>query len=118
MYSIDIIGGLDVEDINGTRVLRQGGYRQCIMISQSSTSSYCEFERFFRMDMSNHLQMAVENIEVLLIKSASEDGILVYFRIYPPEVTSLTYDNKWTKQKGELLSLWVRLICIFLIELI
>lgn len=107
MYSIDIIGGSDIEDINGTLVLRQGGYRQCIMSKQSSISSYCEFEELFRTDISNHLQMTVENIEVLLMKSASEDAILVYFRIYPPQQNDINYDTAWTKQKGDLLSLWV-----------
>jgi len=110
MYSIEIIGGLDVEDINGTLVLRQGGYRQCIMSNQISVSSYCEFEELFRMDMSRILQMDIENIEVLFIKSASEDGILIYFRIYPPQRIGITYDNAWTMKKGEQLSLWVSLV--------
>ena len=117
MYSIHIIGGSDVEDINGTLVLRQGGYRQCILSNQSSISSYCEFEELFRSDVSNHLQMAVENIEVLLIKSASEDAILVYFRIYPRKQNGINYDTAWTKQKGDLLSRWVSHVRISLIEL-
>jgi len=58
--------------------------------SRKRRSAYCEFEYFFREDIATALNVTTSRVLVLLMKAASRDHSLVYFRILPPATVSLS----------------------------
>jgi hypothetical protein len=44
---------------------------------------YCEFERFFEDDVSRALQISYYRVQILFVKKAAYDSVLIYFRISP-----------------------------------
>lgn len=89
-YAIDIIGKRAVKD---GYYLNQGSLGICdARDGQDATevalrynvSEYCEFERFFEDDIARAANISYYRVQVLFIKSAALDAVLVHFRITPP----------------------------------
>jgi len=59
--------------------------------SRKRRSAYCEFEYFFREDIATALNVTTSRVLVLLMKAASRDHSLVYFRILPPATVRTEY---------------------------
>lgn len=76
--SINIIGGG-----KETNYLNEGSERWC-EDSANIDSSYCEFELLFREDIARTLGLAhLEEVQVLFVKPAGKDSVLVFFRFIP-----------------------------------
>lgn len=80
-YAIEVIGGN--ETIDGY-FLNQGSQEICSTPLLYNYPVYCEFERYFVDDLSNALNISYSRIQVLFVKKAALDAVLIYFRIYPP----------------------------------
>lgn len=79
-YAIDIIGGPAVQE---GYYLNQGSLGICNIPDAIDVSEYCEFERFFEDDVSRALNISFYRVQVLFVKTASLDSVLVHFRIIP-----------------------------------
>ena len=108
MTSLEMIGEDRVEVFNNSRVLKQGSERWC-EDTMNIDSPYCEFETFFREDISNALNCKVTNINVLFMKPSGEDGVIITFRFIPPQ-SSMSYNTSWVEAKATLLVHLVRFI--------
>lgn len=83
MYNIGIVGGGNVTD---NYFIEQGSSGICdVPIAARNYSTYCEFERFFEDDVSRALSISVYRVQILFVKAASYDSVLVHFRIFPPK---------------------------------
>jgi hypothetical protein len=82
LYAIEIIGKDAVKE---DYFLNQGGLGVCDYIDSTNFSDYCEFERFFEDDVSESLNISSFRVQIMFIKKASLDSVLVHFRINPPE---------------------------------
>lgn len=81
-FAIDVIGGKSVID---HYYLNQGSLGLCDDASKSMNhTQYCEFERFFEDDVSRALNISFYRVQVLFVKAASLDAVIVHFRILPP----------------------------------
>ncbi len=80
-YAIDIVGGSQVLD---GYYLNQGSLGICNDPGAENVSYYCEFERFFEDDVSRALAIQPYRVQVLFVKAAALDAVLVHFRIMPP----------------------------------
>jgi len=81
-YAISVVGHENVEAHGTVKFLNQGSERWCEQ--QSNThSAYCEFEWFFRDDMSKALDIEHEQVEILFVKKFGQDSVLVSFRFVP-----------------------------------
>jgi hypothetical protein len=81
------------EEFSDVIWLNQGADRFCrqeegaslsYSLNRTHRSAYCEFEYYFRTDIATALNVTTSRVLVLLIKSASRDHSLVYFRLLPP----------------------------------
>lgn len=79
-YAIEVVGGDNVID---GYYLNQGSLGICNDPNADSVKTYCEFERFFEDDVSRALNISDYRVQILFIKSASFDSVLVNFRILP-----------------------------------
>lgn len=68
--------------------LNQGGLGLCDL-DNSTIPKYCEFERFFEDDVSGALNISSYRIQILFIKAAALDAVLVHFRVMPPANTGV-----------------------------
>ena len=106
MTAIEIIGHDQVRSFgNNDYVLNQGSVRWCEDSSNSETS-YCEFENYFREDLSLALQCSATNVELLFIKPSGEGSVFMTFRLIPPESVYL-YNTSWVESKANLLDVFV-----------
>lgn len=81
-YAIDIVGKTSVKD---GYYLNEGSLGTCDTAASINHTVYCEFERFFEDDVSRALNISYYRVQVLFIKVASYDSVVVYFRIEPPQ---------------------------------
>ena len=81
-YAIEVIGR--GEEVDGY-YLNQGGLGACDIEEAELYPNYCEFERFFEDDVSRALNISYYRIQILFIKSVSQDSVHIYFRISPPQ---------------------------------
>eukprot|EP00981_Chlorochromonas_danica_P011121 scaffold3756_cov180-Ochromonas_danica.AAC.13 len=81
-YAIDIVGKTSVK---GGYYLNEGSLGTCDTPASINHTVYCEFERFFEDDVSRALNISYYRVQVLFIKVASYDSVIVYFRIEPPQ---------------------------------
>ncbi len=95
MTSIETIGGDIVMLFNNSKVLKQGSERWCEHIMNIDTM-YCEFETFFREDISRVLGFPASNVDVLFMKPSSEDAVIITFRFIPPK-SSVFYNTSWVE---------------------
>ena len=65
-----------------------GGLGMCDTAASANNSMYCEFERFFEDDVSRALEISSYRVNILFVKRAAFDSVLVHFRINPPVRTS------------------------------
>ena len=84
-YPIENIGGSAVKS---NFYLDQGGFGSCDRSESLNISYYCEFERFFEDDIAYALNVSYYRIQILFIKKAAVDAVLVHFRIAPPMITN------------------------------
>lgn len=83
-YAIEVVGGPDVID---GYYLNQGGRGLCDSQTDAILyPTYCEFERFFEDDISRALNVSYYRVNILFIKKAAYDAVLVHFRIIPPRM--------------------------------
>ncbi|RYH15905.1 hypothetical protein EON65_30935 [archaeon] len=80
-YNIHVIGGDSVKD---GYYLNQGSLGTCDTPDSANHTKYCEFERFFEDDVSRALTITDNRVQILFIKSAAYDSVIVHFRINPP----------------------------------
>lgn len=80
-YAIPIVGGNQVLD---GYYLNQGSLGICNEPGADKHAYYCEFERFFEDDVARALNITAYRVQVLFVKSAALDAVLVHFRIMPP----------------------------------
>ncbi len=90
-YSIEVIGENAVVD---GYYLNQGARGICDVEGAANFSKYCEFERFFEDDISSVLNISDYRIQIMFIKKASFDAVLVHFRISPPKVDESGYSEE------------------------
>ena len=79
-YAIEVVGGEDVID---GYYLNQGSLGICNDPNAQTVMKYCEFERFFEDDVSRALNISYYRVQILFIKQASYDSVLVSFRVLP-----------------------------------
>lgn len=79
-YAIEVVGGVDVID---GYYLNQGSLGICNAPNSTVEKTYCEFERFFEDDVSRALGISSYRVQILFIKKASYDSVLVTFRVLP-----------------------------------
>lgn len=84
-YAIEVVGGDDVRD---GYYLDQGSLGICAESGALNYSTYCEFERFFEDDVSRALNISYYRVNILFVKAAALDSVLVYFRVQPPAPNS------------------------------
>lgn len=84
-FAIEIVGGDSVRD---GYFLNQGGLLLCNSNESYLHDYYCEFENFFENDIANAVNISISRIQVLFVKKAALDSVLVYFRIFPPPILS------------------------------
>ena len=76
--------------------------------NSTNRTAYCEFEMFFIDDISRALNVSTKRLDILFVKAASLDNVLVYFRIYPPmvdgELSSAHIQNELFRQTQNLTS--------------
>ncbi len=80
-YAIDVIGG---DQVLEGYYLNQGSLGICNDPGASVVAKYCEFERFFEDDVSRALGIKYYRVQVLFVKVAALDSVLVHFRVMPP----------------------------------
>lgn len=80
-YAIDVIGKHAVKD---GYYLNQGSLGICDTVMAFNVTEYCEFERFFEDDIARAVNISYYRVQVLFIKSAALDSVLVHFRFTPP----------------------------------
>ncbi len=80
-YAIDVIGG---DQVLEGYYLNQGSLGICNDPNSTHVAKYCEFERFFEDDVSRALDISFYRVQVLFVKAASLDSVLVHFRVLPP----------------------------------
>lgn len=96
LYPIEVVGGDAVQE---GYYLNQGSLGICNGEGGAyNVSTYCEFERFFEDDVSRALNISYYRVQVLFIKSAAPDSVLVHFRIIPP--MALANENNVTVSVG------------------
>ena len=64
--------------------MNQGSLGICDVAGAYNVTEYCEFERFFEDDVARAANISVYRVQVLFIKSAALDSVLVHFRLTPP----------------------------------
>jgi hypothetical protein len=84
-YPIEVIGNTSVVD---GYYLNQGGLGFCDSPAALFHTIYCEFERFFEDDMTEALNIMYNRVQILFIKRAAPDAVLVHFRVMPPPADS------------------------------
>jgi hypothetical protein len=77
-----VIGGDKVID---GYYLNQGSLQLCDTDASALNPLYCEFERFFEDDVSRALSISSYRVQVLFVKQAAYDAVLVHFRIMPQQ---------------------------------
>ena len=82
-YPIEIIGYNAVQE---GYYLNQGSLGICNDDNAYEVEKYCEFERFFEDDVSRALNISYYRVQVLFIKTASLDSVLVHFRLTPEDI--------------------------------
>ena len=100
-YSIDIIGGELIKysyTEEGDKILNQGSDRWCDIESNFDTE-YCEFENYFRQDISKCLDINYENVHVIFIIASGQDSVLVKFRFIPPALSVDEHYYHWIQSK-------------------
>jgi len=65
--------------------LNQGSQGSCDGNGTIILRKYCEFERFFEDDISKALAISYYRVQILFIKSAAFDAVLVHFRVLPQQ---------------------------------
>jgi hypothetical protein len=70
-----------------------GGLGICDLAGAPNVSDYCEFERFFEDDVSRALNISYYRVQIMFIKQAALDAVLVYFRVLPAMRTRLFEPN-------------------------
>jgi hypothetical protein len=79
-YAIEIVGGDEVID---GYYLNQGGLGICNLEGAQNYPVYCEFERFFEDDIADCLSISPNRVQLMFVKKAALDQVLVHFRILP-----------------------------------
>lgn len=91
-YAISLVGGEAVID---SELLNQGGLGTCDVAYEAELiPTYCEFERFFEDDVSRALNIPSRHVQVLFIKVAALDSVIVQFRLFP--YTNYNHTNNST----------------------
>lgn len=85
-YPIEVIG---YNEVRSGYYLNQGSLGICDDTNGEAydVSKYCEFERFFEDDVSRALNISYYRVQVLFVKTASLDSVLVHFRITPEDIS-------------------------------
>jgi len=97
-YPIQLIG---YDAIQEGYYLNQGSLGICDQDDAYIVEKYCEFERFFEDDVSRALNISYYRVQVLLIKTASLDSVLVHFRLTPKDITTATTYNNNNQQQQQ-----------------
>lgn len=79
-YAIEIVGGNAIRE---NYYLNQGSLGLCDTNESIKYSYYCEFESMFENDISIALNISSYRIQVLFVKVASLDSVIITFRILP-----------------------------------
>ena len=93
-YAINIVG--DNHAIIDGVFINLGSLGTCDYTTQAVLHpQYCEFERFFEGDLARACDISIDRIQILFIKYAAMNAVLVHFRINPPlfGMTNYRYSN-------------------------
>ena len=96
MYSISIVGGMDVIHSDRGRYLNQGGLKSCMDTAHFDGSKYCTFEKYLVDDITRSLSLESDQFTVLFVKEADLQSVVVTFRLIPPIIG---YENSWVDEK-------------------
>lgn len=80
MFSLHTIGKDNIKILNNAEILNQGSSGFCGGNKTLGYNAYCEFESYFKRDLSYSLSIHEEQIDVLFVKPFSEDSVKVTFR--------------------------------------
>lgn len=86
-YAIEVVSK-DPDAIIDGLYLNQGGQGLCETPLLYDYPSYCEFERFFEDDVSAALNISSYRVQVLFVKKAALDAVLVHLRVLAPALAS------------------------------
>lgn len=110
-YALDVVGkeAIESDEINegSTRFCLKYNYTAALRLANPHLDSpgnrslnatadfrpYCEFESFYRQDLARCLNISLYRIQVLYVKNASLDSVLVHTRFSPPFNWSTTEHN-------------------------
>ena len=106
-YPIEIVGGSGVKE---GYYLDQGGLGSCDREGAWTYFYYCEWERFFEDDVSHALNISYYRVQILFVRKAAVDAVLVQFRINPPDRSRhyTSFDEMTVSQAYANLTLQVR----------
>lgn len=77
-FALDVIGGPD-SVLDGS-VINEGAKQRCLGGFQSI---YCEWEWWFRDDLSSALELSIDQVQVIFVKDAGKGLSMVHFRLLP-----------------------------------
>ena len=102
MYSINIIGESKVETVDNIQLLNHGSQQWCTN-KTNINSTYCDFEAYFKEDISQALSIKKDQVDVIFIKESSRDSIVVTFRLIPFNTTNTRsteyHDSNWISER-------------------
>ena len=100
-YAINIVG--DNHAVTDGVFINLGSLGICDNSTQAVLyPQYCEFERFFEDDLARACNISIDRIQILFIKYAAVNAVLVHFRINPPlfGMTNYSYSNNSSKNSS------------------
>lgn len=104
-YALEVIGA---DAVKSQAYLNQGSDEYCKRYSSllslysyqwanlTGPRIYCQFESFYRQDLSLALNISMSRVQVLYVKEAARDWVLVHTRFYPPTNFSTAETNTST----------------------
>ena len=99
LYSIEIVGQNSVENADSIKFLNKGSERWCENVDNADTH-YCEFELFFREDISMALSVEEKQVDVVFIKGSGRDSVIVSFRFLPSRSRDANgQDSSWIERQ-------------------
>ncbi|KAL7434161.1 hypothetical protein ACHAXM_003917 [Skeletonema potamos] len=95
MYSILVVGDIDVIRSSHGLYLNQGSLRSCVNATYGT--KYCIFERYLIEDIERALNLEPGQFTILFIKEADRQSVVVTFRLIPTPDN----DDSWTERNVE-----------------
>ena len=108
MFSLYTVGKDNVQISNNAEFLNQGSSGFCHGRETKDDNEYCEFESYFKKDLSYSLGIHEEQIDILFVKPFGEDSVKVIFRFISQNLlgygNAQRGNNTWINEVANALS--------------